>query len=740
MAGTLCIEAAQVRGDIATIWRGVVRPTGIKPARLAYHIVLVSSSARYSPKAIVVNRKQRRADGNGGKTAPTGSSLAGGIEQTIFGQALAFHQAGRLRDAEAGYREVLALNARHAGALCYLGLLAHQSGHSDAAVDLLKKAISSDGQNPELHYNLACIFSDCGRDDNAILQYRKAVDLKPDYPDALNNLSALLLLRGQTSEALIKVVQGLKAEPTKSLKSTFVMIAQSLDLSIVQPDADFAVFLAQALTEPWCRPRDISGIACEILFRDPVFARCFERAGQDRPPHLGELFSADELVLLSQNALLQAMLSSAPVTSLVAERALTAVRHALLVDLEAVSNYLSDQKLALACAIAQQCFINEYVFEVSDAEQEQIAGLSDAVSAALERDEPIAPLKIAVLASYLPLHSVAGAQRLAVSDMAEPLRAVVTQQISDNAVEKAIRPDVGILTVIDNIVSGKVREQYEQNPYPRWTKVVAEAHVMPVDRYIASRFPGVPYKNIASEPLDILIAGCGTGMHAIQRARQFSKANVLAIDLSLSSLSYAIRKTRELGLTNIRYAQADILALDDAQTFHLIDSSGVLHHLDNPLAGWRKLLKLLRPGGLMHIGLYSKLARAGVNVARAQLAKGNQSGAAAEIRRLRKQIWGLPDAKPLKQVAQFSDFYSISECRDLLFHVQEHQFSIPEIAAFLAENDLRFIGFETLARKAYLAKFPDDPTAVNLANWNAFENENPKTFSGMYQFWIQRQC
>ena len=61
--------------------------------------------------------------------------------------------------------------------------------------------------------------------------------------------------------------------------------------------------------------------------------------------------------------------------------------------------------------------------------------------------------------------------------------------------------------------------------------------------------------------LDVLIAGCGTGQHAIETGRRFAGASVLAVDLSLTSLSYAFRKTRELGLQNIAYAQADILKL-----------------------------------------------------------------------------------------------------------------------------------------------------------------------------------
>jgi hypothetical protein len=80
----------------------------------------------------------------------------------------------------------------------------------------------------------------------------------------------------------------------------------------------------------------------------------------------------------------------------------------------------------------------------------------------------------------------------------------------------------------------------------------------------------------------------------------------------------------------------------------------------------------------------------------------------------------------------------MSECRDLLFHVQEHQFTIPQIAAFLAETGFTFVGFETLEHAAYRRRFPADPAAADLANWATFEDENPSAFAQMYQFWIQK--
>jgi hypothetical protein len=94
----------------------------------------------------------------------------------------------------------------------------------------------------------------------------------------------------------------------------------------------------------------------------------------------------------------------------------------------------------------------------------------------------------------------------------------------------------------------------------------------------------------------------------------------------------------------------------------------------------------------------------------------------------------------MKSLASYSDYFSISECRDLLFHVQEHHLTIPEIGSFLDEHKLQFIGFELEPRIAanYRLRFPQDSSMTSLASWHGFETENSATFASMYQFWIQK--
>ena len=209
----------------------------------------------------------------------------------------------------------------------------------------------------------------------------------------------------------------------------------------------------------------------------------------------------------------------------------------------------------------------------------------------------------------------------------------------------------------------------------------------------------------------------------------------------MSSLSYAARKTRQLGLTSIEYAQADLLKLGTlSRSFDVIEAGGVLHHLEDPWAGWQVLLSVLRPGGFMRLGLYSSVAREDIVRIRKLIAEQGYGTTAGEIRSFRRWLVTSGRDGDFKLELKSSDFFSTSSCRDALFHIQERRLTLTDIESFLQKNDLTFLGFELDAdvHKAYRSRFPNDPAGLNLAQWHIFETDNPSTFAGMYQFWIQK--
>jgi len=89
-------------------------------------------------------------------------------------------------------------------------------------------------------------------------------------------------------------------------------------------------------------------------------------------------------------------------------------------------------------------------------------------------------------------------------------------------------------------------------------------------------------------------------------------------------------------------------------------------------------------------------------------------------------------------VLQTEDFYYMSGCRDMLFHVIEHRFTLPDIAAFLREENLQLVEFEPPPEAVELFKQQYPNRMNDLDCWHAFEQERPGTFRQMYQFVVAK--
>ena len=268
---------------------------------------------------------------------------------------------------------------------------------------------------------------------------------------------------------------------------------------------------------------------------------------------------------------------------------------------------------------------------------------------------------------------------------------------------------------------------------------IMEAHAKPglSENEVWSFLHSENIKNVTA-PL-ILIAGCGTGQQSITTASRFSNCHVTAVDLSLASLAYAHRKSNELGLGNLEYLQADILHLHQmGKEFDIIESAGVLHHMDEPMAGWRVLVDLLKPGGLMKIGLYSELARHHIVEIRNEIRVLRVGTSEADIRKFRQSLAESHDENH-QRLTTSSDFFSLSTLRDLIFHVQEHRFTLPQIKNCLNELGLKFCGFENEVATSNFREFHGNEADIyDLEIWHQFEVRNPQAFAGMYQFWCQK--
>ena len=161
----------------------------------------------------------------------------------------------------------------------------------------------------------------------------------------------------------------------------------------------------------------------------------------------------------------------------------------------------------------------------------------------------------------------------------------------------------------------------------------------------------------------VLVAGCGTGQH-ILIVCNYHNAEILGVDLSLKSLSFAKRQTNELRIENVEYLQADILQLNNLnKKFDVIEASGVIHHMKNPLEGLKILVNLLEPHGFLKLGLYSEIGRKHIIETRTFVKKYKLKNRIKDIRQCRKKIFSLRKNNLIQEVTKLKDFYSISTVR-----------------------------------------------------------------------------
>ena len=682
------------------------------------------------------------------------------------------YRLGRLDEAERRFRRALELKPDYADARYNLCNILSALGRPEEAVTSYRLAIQLKPDYAELHNNLGTTLQQLGRLDEAMMSYRLAIQIKPGFAVAHKNLAIVLNNLANTRkeqslyfEALQAIIEALRIEETAETKRTFCFCIKQIRFTHI--GSETKTHLVRAITEPWGRPSELTQVSIGLVKLDPEIGACISRANAAWPRALNaqQLYGThgddgaaqiNRPVRLGSDPLLCALLVSDSLCDMPMERFLTMARRVFLDTVTAMpaadsapavagvtqSNTVADAALLFYCALARQCFINEYVFSHTDEEFRKASDLRDRMAAALEAGTPVPALWPVVVAAYFPLHALAPAARLLQTPWPVPIESVLTQQLREPETERQLNASITRLTEIDDAVSLRVQNQYEQNPYPRWINIAPNDKPQPVGVVLRQLLPLAPIVGSAHyDKPDILVAGCGTGHLSIDTAQTYRGARVLAVDLSRSSLCYAQRKTLELGLTSIEYAQADLLKLGSLdRTFDLIDASGVLHHLADLWAGWLTLLSRLRPGGFMHLGLYSEVARRNVVRVRKLIAQAGHGSSANEIRQFRQVLVDLDKKADFGTTLKLKDFYNTSDCRDLLFHVQEHRLTLTDIDAFLRANALVFLGFKVDAEvlRAYKRRFPDDRAATNLAQWQSFENENPDTFIGMYQFVIQK--
>lgn len=658
--------------------------------------------------------------------------------------ATALMASGELDGAVACCRRAATIKPLLADAHNNLGLALQSQGRIQEAVASYREALRLKPDYVEALNNFGLLRQEQGRLEEAVAGFRRAISLKPDFAEAFGNMGYAIRQRGDPGQAVVSCVRALRIKELPEFRRAFAECAKNIGFT--REISGLREYVTRAVSEPWGAPGELASLCLSLVKLNPELRQCIDRAVKAWPARLSEqaLFGDSGLRALDAAQLLLRLLESTSVCDLEAERFLTLARAVLLAAAmhggAAASHGVG---LEFFSALARQCYINEYVYACTEEEAERAGLLRERLVAALATKADIPALLLIAASAYFPLASLPAAASLLERAWPAGLTGLLVQQVAEPAEEGRYRHTIPALSAIDDEVSRLVQRQYEENPYPRWVKASPGGQAVPIDAYLRKLLPLAPFAPLGEHgALDVLVAGCGTGQHAIGAARQYLNARVLAVDLSLASLCYAKRKTRELGLGNIDYAQADIMKLGGiGRTFDIIEAAGVLHHLADPLAGWRVLVGLLRPRGFMRLGLYSETGRRSVVAARALIAQRGYSATAQDIRLCRQEVISAADSPLLAPLLAYRDFYGISECRDLIFHVQEHRFTLPQIGHALASLGLDLLGFcvSRELTRSYGERYPDDYAKANIDHWHELETDNPGAFASMYHFWVQKR-
>jgi tetratricopeptide (TPR) repeat protein/2-polyprenyl-3-methyl-5-hydroxy-6-metoxy-1,4-benzoquinol methylase len=645
--------------------------------------------------------------------------------------AVVLKLTGRINESLIISQKSVELNPLDSEAHYNLGVILKGLDRLNEAEVSYRQAITLKPDYAEAHYNLGVMLQEHGRLNEAEASYTQAITLKPDYAEAHNNLGSILQEQGKLKEACSAYIQAINLNPdfTDAYRNFGIAIN---NVGFNSSNVKLYPLLIRLLsTGNFARPVDLAPSILSLLKHDPLIKNLlleknFATSLKEANSIIGSL---DKLTLLHH------LMRICPLPDLQFERFFVTMRSLLLTNLDNIET--SPELIYFLSTLSLHCFTNEHVYVEKDEETELIKNLETEIMQTILKSEQPEAKKILCLASYRSLHQYNWCQRLEALDNLEEVK---LRLIEEPYAERAIAVEIPMLGEILNDVSLKVRAQYEENPYPRWVKTgiaIKAKSISEICTELNLHLHSKSIKNVTTPA--ILIAGCGTGQHSIGTASHFSGCQVTAVDLSLASLSYAKRKTAELGITNLKYLQADILRLDQLeQKFDIIESVGVLHHMDEPMAGWRVLTDLLKPSGLMHIGLYSELARQHIVEVQKEITLRKVGTSESEIREFRRSLTESNDENH-QLLTKSSDFFNLSSLRDLIFHVQEYRFTLPQIKKCLDELGLKFCGF---INKDVISNFRklhgEEADIYDLTLWHQYEVSNPQAFAAMYQFYCQK--
>ncbi len=432
--------------------------------------------------------------------------------------------------------------------------------------------------------------------------------------------------------------------------------------------------------------------------------------------------------------LFQLIVKKCLITDLNLEFYLTKIRKKLLKKfLSNTDNQFFMKIYKFLIVFAEQKFFCEFIYHVTDEEKKLLKKLENKI----KKKDDICELSILLISLYKPLNKCNYLQKKLVNYISKSneFKEFLKYVFHDPHTDKQASISMKSMSNFSNKTSQLMKRQYEENPFPRWRFTLRPIKGNDINEF-TNRYSDTFFK----KP-EILIAGCGTGQQAMAWSA-YKDSKIYAVDLSSESLAYAIRKAKEKNIKNINFYHLDLLDLELLnKKFDIIISTGCLHHMEKPEDGLESLVNVLKPQGLIYLGLYSKRARSEIEWTRKYIQKRKIDVTEDNMRSFRTKILN-SENKKLQSIRGLRDFFSLSNFRDLLFNYTEHTYDFIKIKELLESKKLNFIAFNEMnpnVKNSFKNHFPNENDEVNLELWDKFEKIYPKTFLSMYRFWVKKK-
>ncbi len=229
------------------------------------------------------------------------------------------------------------------------------------------------------------------------------------------------------------------------------------------------------------------------------------------------------------------------------------------------------------------------------------------------------------------------------------------------------------------------------------------------------------------ESAKVLDAGCGTGNSVTQLAKQFPGGRFVAVDLTPASIAAARESAARRGVTNITFVVDNILTMDLGETFDVVISMGVLHHLADMSSGLKNLTRHLAEGGYLVLWLYGRYGRFRLNLNQAmfRILFRDVASLQRKVALAKRALASFP--RPLvachfnaprseieddfERSLEFA-FENEAWLVDQFLHVNEKTVSMEDILGLLEEAGLGLARW--LSVRQDLAHYTDDPEIIEL--------------------------